>query len=101
MEQIYPAFKEADIIVFASPSYWGTISGTLKTAVDRLYAIYRPSNSNPPRKQSVLLMTAGAPEYAMALEWYSIFENYLGWPNLGTILGADKTADARQLGANL
>ena len=38
MERIYLAFEEADVVVFASPLYFWTITGTLKTAVDRLYA---------------------------------------------------------------
>lgn len=32
MYQIYPAFREADVIVFASPVYWWDVTGTLKTA---------------------------------------------------------------------
>ena len=29
---------EQDVLVFASPVYWWDITGTLKTAIDRLYA---------------------------------------------------------------
>ena len=36
MEKVNEAYIWADVIVFASPMYWGTISGQLKTAVDRL-----------------------------------------------------------------
>ena len=42
MALVYKKVYDADIIVFASPMYWGTISGTLKTVVDRLYAFYHP-----------------------------------------------------------
>ncbi len=38
MEQIYAVFENADVVVFASPLYFWTITGTLKTAADRLYA---------------------------------------------------------------
>ncbi len=38
MAEIYAAFKDADVLVFASPVYWWDITGTLKTAIDRLYA---------------------------------------------------------------
>ncbi len=34
MEKIYPAYKEADIVVLASPLYYWSISGQLKTAFD-------------------------------------------------------------------
>ena len=39
MELINEAYIWADIIVFASPMYWGYITGQLKTTVDRLYAV--------------------------------------------------------------
>lgn len=38
MKDIYMAFKEQDVVVFASPIYFWTITGVLKTVVDRLYA---------------------------------------------------------------
>ncbi|MCD7855270.1 MAG: flavodoxin family protein [Clostridiales bacterium] len=38
MDQIYSAFADCDVVVFASPLYFWTITGTLKTAADRLYA---------------------------------------------------------------
>ena len=36
MDQIYSAFADCDVVVFASPVYFWTITGTLKTAADRL-----------------------------------------------------------------
>ena len=38
MEQIYSAFADCDVVVFASPIYFWTITGPLKTVADRLYA---------------------------------------------------------------
>ena len=38
MDQIYAEFEAADVVVFASPVYFWTITGPLKTAADRLYA---------------------------------------------------------------
>lgn len=35
MREIYKAFEQADAVVFASPVYFRTISGTLKTAAFR------------------------------------------------------------------
>ena len=34
MQLIYDAYNDADIIVFATPVYWFTISGQLKTAFE-------------------------------------------------------------------
>ena len=38
MDQIYAEFEDADVVVFASPVYFWTITGILKTVADRLYA---------------------------------------------------------------
>ena len=35
---VYDAFALCDVVVFASPMYWGTITGQLKIVIDRLYA---------------------------------------------------------------
>lgn len=39
MQQIYHAFKEADIVVFATPMFWGYMTAQLKTVMDRMEAI--------------------------------------------------------------
>jgi len=39
MEKIYPVYKEADIVVLASPLYFWTYSGQLRIAFDRLFAV--------------------------------------------------------------
>ncbi|MFH1135500.1 MAG: flavodoxin family protein [Pseudomonadota bacterium] len=38
MQSLYPKIKEADVLVFASPIYWFTVSAQLKLVMDRLYA---------------------------------------------------------------
>lgn len=39
MQQIYSAYIEADLIVFATPMYWGYMTAQLKAVVDRMEAI--------------------------------------------------------------
>lgn len=39
MENNYPAYKAADVVAPASPLYYWFISGFLKNAFDRLFAI--------------------------------------------------------------
>lgn len=101
MAQIFEAFLWCDVVVFASPIYWFSITGQLKTAVDRLYAMYRRHGVDKLKKSTVMLLTAGAPVFDQPLSWYAYFEKMMGWPNLGTVLGGDKLDEARQLGANL
>lgn len=59
MEKIYPLYRDADIVVLASPLYYWFVSGFLKNAFDRLFAIAEcDPNYRNPKKQSVLLMAA-------------------------------------------
>ena len=87
MEKIYPAYKEADIVVLASPLYYWTISGQLKMAFDRLFAVAEcdPNYANPV-KDSVLLMAAEGHGFDDSLYWYDRLEKHLGWKSLGKVL---------------
>ena len=101
MDQIYAEFEHSDVVVFASPVYFWTITGPLKTAADRLYAeLERLGYSGFP-KQSVLLMTADGGDYSQAVTWYRTYERNLGWRNLGEVLGKGKTKEAYRLGASI
>lgn len=60
MGQLCKAFSDCNAVVFASPVYFQTISGMLKTAVDRLFAEYDFYGPEGVRRESVLLMTAGS-----------------------------------------
>ena len=44
MTEIRKAIQEADILIFASPLYWGSATGLMKTFIDRLFFYYHPSN---------------------------------------------------------
>lgn len=39
--------------------------------------------------------------YELSQAFYDIFPHYLGWENLGEILGAGKEEEAKQLGASI
>ena len=101
MSEINKAFMSADVVVFASPLYFWTISGPLKTAADRLYAELRCLGYSKFPRKSVLLMTAGGSDYSQAVRWYETFERNLGWTNLGEVLGAGKTKEAERLGKTI
>ena len=101
MAMINEAFMTADVVVFASPVYFWTVTGTLKTAADRLYAELRSLGYGGFPRKSVLLMTAGGSDYSQGIRWYETFERNLGWENLGEVLGAGKTRAAFGLGASI
>lgn len=56
MQDIYPIFEEADVVVFATPIYWWSMSGQMKSFIDRLYAV---GGAKMKGKKAYLLMTYG------------------------------------------
>ena len=39
MDQIYATYRKADLIIYATPMYWGYMSAQLKTVMDRMEAL--------------------------------------------------------------
>lgn len=63
--ELIPKIQEADLIAFASPLYYWTISSKLKAFIERFYCIAEEDPNPPlgryekyPEKDSVLLMTS-------------------------------------------
>lgn len=113
MERIYPAYKEADVVVLASPLYYWTISGQLKCAFDRLFAVAEcdPGYTNP-RKESALLMAAEGNGFEETVYWYDRLMGHIGWKDCGKVLcggvmavgdieGKPELEEARRLGASI
>lgn len=119
MALIYPAYKEADIVVLASPMYYWGFSSQLKAAFDRLFAVAElDSEYRNPIKNCVLLMAAegNTPENGKpVLDYYHTLLEQLGWHDLGSILaggvlqigdilkngGHEALKQGRELGASL
>ena len=101
MSQIYDAFKTADVVVMSSPVYFLGMAGTLKTAVDRLFAVFTKYGAEACQRDCVLLMTSDDPQYEEAVTWYRNFTDSVGWNNLGEVLGSRGTARAEELGASI
>lgn len=87
MDKIYPVYKEADIVVLASPLYYWNISGQLKTTFDRLFAVAEcdPDYANP-KKECALIMAAEGHEFDEVLYWYEHIEKHLDWHSIGKVL---------------
>lgn len=87
MEKIYTAYREADVVCLASPLYFWTISGQLKCAIDRLYAVAEcDGDLAHPAKECVLLMAAEGDGYEEITFWYDNLMNYLSWTDRGKVL---------------
>ncbi|WP_298033045.1 flavodoxin family protein [uncultured Dysosmobacter sp.] len=93
MDQIYPAYMAADVVVLASPIYYGSITGQLKCALDRLFAVAELGpNYASPTKNAVLLMAAkGSTEenFAPVRTYYEFLQHHMGWKNTGIVYAGD------------
>ncbi|MBD5085149.1 MAG: flavodoxin family protein [Clostridiales bacterium] len=111
MDKIYPAVKGSDVVVLASPLYYWTMSGQLRTALDRLFAL-EEGDGNLLRgngRGSVLLMAAEGHGFEDAILYFDHLMEHLRWKNLGKVLcggvmdvgdaqGRKELNDARELG---
>ena len=89
MNKIYPHYVDADLIVLASPMYYWGISGQLKIAFDRLFAVAEcDANYHNPVKGCVLLMAAeGDTEenFEPVRHFYHSLLKNLGWKDCGIV----------------
>ena len=107
MGEIYALLKEAEMLVIASPIYYHGISGQLKCAIDRFYAVAYPRRPERLRKVAMFL-SSGAPDmYDGALfSFKGDFLDYLGLEDMGvfTVHGGDVEAclgELREFGGRL
>jgi NAD(P)H-dependent FMN reductase len=84
MDLIYPAYSEADIFVLASPLYYWSITGLLKTAFDRLFAV--EECGKVVKKECILLMAADGDSFDEVVLYYNALVKRMGWNSLGTVL---------------
>ncbi len=114
MNQIYPVAKACDIVVLASPLYYWNMSGQLRTAVDRLFALEEGGDNllRGHDRGAVLLMAAEGDDFEDVALYYDHLTKHLKWNNLGKVLcgGVAQPGDikdrpeleeAKKLGASL
>ena len=89
MQEIYPEILSADIVVFASPIYYFTLSAQLQAVIHRTYAIDIPKNVT----KVALIMSSGSKfVYGAAItEYFQSIVEYWGVENAGIF-----TANGRQ-----
>lgn len=98
-DRLYPLLEQADVIVFAGPVYWYTVSALLKSAIDKLYAYYGPASKKKPGiSESVLLMTAEEDDVAVfgpSVDAYRKSIELIEWQDRGQVLvpGVNKKGD--------
>jgi multimeric flavodoxin WrbA len=65
MQKLIPKFREADIIVWASPVYYSGISGPLKNLMDRQLPLHVMGEPVSKKQKAVLVSTCSAWELSM------------------------------------
>lgn len=94
---IIPKIKEADLLVFASPLYFWTLSSKIKAFIERFYCIAEEDNNPPfgryekyPVHDCALLMTSADNyfwTFEQAVSYYSFaLINYIGFRDKGMLL---------------
>jgi multimeric flavodoxin WrbA len=82
MQKIYEKMSESDMIVYASPIYYFTLSSQIKAVIDRFYA----KGKDYPIKNAALLLDSGSENvYDSAIAAYKGINRYLGWKDRGII----------------
>jgi len=88
MMLIYPAIKECNVIVLATPLYYWNMSGQIRIAIDRLFAL-EEGDGNFLRgngRASALLMAAEGNGFDDVVLYYDHLMEHLRWENLGYVL---------------
>lgn len=116
MDKIYPDYRAADLVVLASPMYYWSISGQLKCAFDRLFAVAEcnADYANPVKDCALIMAAEGnTPDnWKPALDYYEALIHFMKWRSLGRVLaggvldagavaGTQAIEEARRFGAAL
>lgn len=113
MTEIRPEILAADLVVFASGVYYFGMTAQIKAVIDRFYACNTPLMES--KKKAALLLTCADTDPAVMeapVAHYHAICNYLGWKDVGMVLGvglgcradaeqSDYPAQAHQLGLSL
>ena len=93
LEKIMPAYKEADMIVFASPIYYFTMSAQIEAAIQRVYCIGKAKAT-----KVALLLSSGSPGvYDSAVDQFKGYCAYTGIELAGVITanGSENKSEAK------
>lgn len=85
LTQVLAAVQEADLVLLASPVYYGEVTAQLKGFIDRTFSYLKPdylTNAQPSRlspKKLVFVLTQGHPDEALFADIYPRYAGFLQW----------------------
>ena len=93
MEKLMPAYLESDMIVFASPIYYFSMTAQLEAALQRVYCIGKPATA----AKAALLRRSAPGAYDAAITQYKAFTGFTGIEDMGvcTATGEENKAEAK------
>ncbi len=99
LREVLAAVQAADVVLLASPVYYGDLTSQLKGFIDRSYSYLVPdylTNPQPSRlspKKLVFILTQGQPEETMFADIFPRYDFFLKW------MGFTETSLIRVCGA--
>lgn len=85
MEKVMPAYKDSDMLVFASPIYYFDVTAQLSAAIQRVYAIGKPAKAT---RAALLLSSASPNPFEGAIATYKTMLGFMGLEDAGIITAA-------------
>lgn len=92
LTEVLEAVREADVLVMASPTYYGDVSSQLKAFMDRTYSYLGSDyHTNPqparltPGKTLVFIQTQGDPRESAFSEVFPRYKSFFKWYGFGDI----------------
>lgn len=89
-----PAYREADMIVYASPVYYFGMTAQITAAMQRVYCIGKPLKAT----KAALLLSSGSPNTGEgAIKTYKDMLSYMGIEDAGVcaLSGAENKAEEK------
>ena len=93
MEKVIPAYVDSDMIVFASPLYYATLTAQLEAAIQRVYCIGKPAKAT----KAALLLSSASGAYDAAITRYKAYTGFTGIEDTGvcTATGEENKSEAK------
>lgn len=94
MQKVVESLKEAEVVVFASPVYYWSITGQLQSTLTRFYATTKP----PKAKKYVVMLTSHSPDVYNAIKsQFNDVVDYLGGESVEfvTAYGDERTSEEK------
>lgn len=85
LTEVLAAVQEADVVVLATPVYYGDVTSQLKGFIDRSYSYLKPdylTNPQPSRlspKKLIFVLTQGHPDETLFADIFPRYDTFLKW----------------------